>query len=86
LGVLTEAGLAGFSHGLGDDRESMGAEMGVGSVETVVVEVAADFGVNILAESGVKGVLVFGESSVFADRRADSTGVLPDRRRLRDIW
>jgi len=50
-----------------------------------MVEVAADLGVRA-AESGVKGVRILGESSVLAERIAGSTGVLPDRKRLSDIW
>lgn len=50
------------------------AEMGVGRVEALET---ADRGVN-----GVKGVRVRGDSSERADRRADSTGVLPERKRL----
>ena len=46
--------------------------------------VAADLGVVTAAESGVKGVLARGESSVFADRIATSTGVLPERSRFKD--
>jgi len=76
--------LLGLSHGFGDDRGSAGADTGVGRVEVVMVEVAADLGVRA-AESGVKGVRILGESSVLAERIAGSTGVLPDRKRLSDI-
>lgn len=60
--------------------------MGVGRVEDTIAAVVADLGVVICVETerGVKGVLVMGESSVRADRVADSTGVLPERRRLSD--
>lgn len=50
------------------------AETGVGSVEALDT---ADSGVK-----GVKGVRVRGDSSERAERRADSTGVLPERKRL----
>ena len=73
-----------LSHGFGEDRASIGADTGVGRVDVVMVDVAADFGVRA-AESGVNGVRILGESSVLAERIAGSTGVLPDRRRLRDI-
>jgi hypothetical protein len=56
----------------------------VGRVDVVMVDVAADLGVRA-AERGVKGVRILGESSVLAERRAGSTGVLPDRRRFSDI-
>ncbi len=63
----------------------MEADTGVGRVELVA---AADRGVvaSVEADSGVKGVLDRGESSVRAERMVGSTGVLPDRRRLRDSW
>lgn len=73
-----------FSHGLGDARASIDAVTGVGRVDVVTVEVAADMGVKA-AERGVNGVRIRGESSVLADRIVGSRGVLPDRRRLRDI-
>lgn len=48
---------------------------------------AAEAGVVKAADTGVKGVFaVLGESSVRADRRLDSIGMLPDRRRVREIW
>lgn len=50
------------------------AETGVGSVEALDT---ADSGVN-----GVNGVRVRGDSSERAERWADSTGVLPERKRL----
>lgn len=66
------------SQGMGDARGSAsGAEMGVGSVEAVmlvVAEVAADSGVRVRAESSVR-----------ADQACVvSTGVLPERRRERE--
>lgn len=73
-----------FSHGLGDARASIGAVTGVGRVDVVMVDVAADMGVKA-AERGVKGVRIRGESSVLAERIVGSRGVLPDRRRLREI-
>lgn len=56
-------------------------------VEAVIADKAADLGVVSVVEAdmGVKGVRALGESSVRAERRVGSTGVLPDRRRLRDI-
>ena len=84
FGVPATAEFAGLSHGLGDARCSTGAESGVGKVEAVMTVVAADLGVVNEAESGVKGVLARGESSVRAERAESSTGVLPDRRRLSD--
>jgi len=83
LGVPACVLFAILSHGLGDDRHSIGADTGVGRVEVVMVEVAADRGV-VKAESGVYGVLAMGESSVRAERSVGSTGVLPDRRRFRE--
>jgi hypothetical protein len=46
----------------------------------------ADIGVvkAVDAERGVYGVLILGESSVFADRSVGSTGVLPDLNRFSD--
>jgi len=85
FGVPTAAASVGLSHGLGDARCSTGADNGVGSVEDVMAVVAADLGVVSEAESGVKGVLTRGDSSVRAERMGASTGVLPDRRRLREI-
>lgn len=75
---------AGLSQGLGDDRASIGADTGVGRVEVVMVDVAAERGVVRAAESGVYGVLALGESSILAGRSVGSTGVLPARRRLSD--
>lgn len=83
-GVMTVARFVGFSHGLGDARCSIGAETGVANVELVMAVVAADLGVVMAAESGVKGVLARGESSVRAERVGASTGVLPDRSRVRE--
>ena len=77
FGPLTAAWLAAFSHGLGEARASMGADTGVGRVEVV----AADLGVMRAPDRGVKGVL---DSSVRAERRLASTGVLPERRRVRE--
>jgi hypothetical protein len=76
--------IAGLSHGFGDDRDSAGADKGVGSVEVVMFE-RADLGVGrvVDAERGVNGVLVMeSESSVRAERIVGSSGVLPDRSRL----
>jgi hypothetical protein len=56
----------------------------VANVEVVMAVVAADLGVVKAAESGVKGVLARGESSVRAERIGASTGVVPDRSRVRD--
>jgi hypothetical protein len=90
VGVPTAAQLVGFSHGLGDALCSTGADTGadtgVGNVETVMAVVAADLGVVRDAESGVNGVLARGESSGRAGRVGASTGVLPERRWLDDIW
>lgn len=85
FGVLTAAQCAVLSHGFGDARLSMGADTGVGSVEAVTAVVAADLGVVRVEESGVKGVLARGESSVLAERTGASTGVPPHRSRLSDI-
>src|SRR6266699_2918977 len=81
LGVVAPARWPSF-HGLGEARDSRGADTGVARVEVV----AADLGVATAfeADSGVKGVLPLGESSVRAERMVGSTGVLPDRRRLKD--
>ena len=65
---------------------SVDADMGVGSVEADPTVVAADLGTVEVAERGVKGVLALGESSNFADRSVDSTGVVPARRRLDDVF
>lgn len=84
LGVLAALEIAGLSHGFGDDRDSAGAEIGVGRVEVVMFE-RADLGVVrvVDAERGVNGALVMeGESSVRAERIVGSNGVLPDRSRL----
>lgn len=72
---------------MGDDRDSIGAETGVGSVDAVMADNGADLGVTrvVDAERGVKGVLVKGECSVRAERMVGSSGVLPDRSRLNDI-
>jgi hypothetical protein len=72
---------------LGDDRDSIGADTGVGNVDTVIAENGADLGVVrvVDADRGVNGVLVTGESSVRAERIVGSSGVLPDRSRLNDI-
>lgn len=77
----------GLSHGLGDDRDSKGAETGVGNVDAVMADNGADLGVVrvVDAERGVKGVFVIGDSSVRAERIVGSSGVLPDRSRLKDI-
>jgi hypothetical protein len=85
-GVAVTARGAGLSHGLGDALCSTGADNGVGNVEAVMTVVAADLGVVNEAESGVKGVLARGESSMRAERLTASTGVLPDRSRVRDPW
>lgn len=79
--------MVGFSHGLGEARDSIGAETGVARVEAVTEDRAADRGVvsAVDADRGVKGVRALGESSVRAERMVGSAGVLPDRRRLRDI-
>lgn len=73
---------------MGDDRASIiGADTGVGRVEVVCAVDAAEAGVVKAADTGVKGVFaILGESSARADRRLDSTGMLPDRRRVREIW
>jgi hypothetical protein len=71
----------GLSHGFGDDRDSIGAETGVGSVDAVIADKGADIGVVTLvvdAERGVKGLLVT------AELMAGSSGVLPDLSRLED--
>lgn len=87
--LLLHLGTAGASHGFGDERDTTGAEMGVGRVEVVICD-KADFGVVSVvdAEKGVKGVkgvlTVDGESSVRTERDVGSAGVLPDRSRLRD--
>ena len=83
--------------GLGDARDSVGggwmvevvdvieagmdaavdvADMGVGSVDVDALD-TADSGVN-----GVNGVRMRGDSSERAERRADSMGVLPERKRV----
>jgi hypothetical protein len=85
LGVSGTAWFAGLSHGLGDCRVSIGADTGVGNVEAVMAEVAADLGVVNAAESGVNGVREWGESSVLAERMGASTGVPQDRSRVSDI-
>jgi hypothetical protein len=88
IDVPTAVTLEGLSHGFGDDRDSTGAEMGVGSVDAVIAENGADLGVVSVvdAERGVNGVLVTGEPSVTAERIVGSKGVLPDRSRLKDIF
>lgn len=87
LDVPTVVGFEGLSHGFGDDRDSMGAETGVGSVDAVMADNGADLGVArvVDAERGVKGVLVIGEFSFRPERMVGSSGVLPDRSRLKDI-
>lgn len=82
--VAAAAVFVGRSHGLGEALCSTGADSGVGNVEAVMAVVAADLGVVNEAESGVKGVLARGESSVRAGRVELSTGVLPDRSRVSD--
>lgn len=73
-------------HGMGDKAP----ETGVGSVELVMPVVDAVLGVvrSAEADSGVKGVRVFGESSPLlatrAERCAGSTDELPDRSRVRE--
>lgn len=84
FGVLTIAKLVSV-HGFGEARDSIRADTGVGSVDAVAA-VVADLGVvrRVVADNGVKGVLILGDSSVRADRMVGSTGVLPDRRRFRE--
>jgi len=85
LGVPTANVLEGRSQGLGDERDSTGAETGVGSVDAVIADKGADIGVVrvVDAEKGVKGVLVIGDSSV-REELVYSKGVLPDRSRLKE--
>jgi hypothetical protein len=85
LDVLTTTQFTGFSHGFGDALHSIGADSGVGNVDVVMAVVAADLGVVKDAESGVKGVLVRGESSGLAGRIGASLGVFAERSRLADI-
>ncbi len=79
FGVPARAGEMILSHGVGDDRDSIGADTGVGSVEAV----AADLGVVMAADRGVKGVLA---SSVRAERMPGSSELLPERRRVNESW
>lgn len=74
-----------FSHGLGEPRDSAGADTGVGRVEVVML-VVADIGVVAEVEvgAGVNGVRILGESSVRADLMAGSGCVSFDLRRLSD--
>lgn len=83
--VVTGVVAPNLSHGLGEPRDSAGADNGVGRVEVVML-VVADRGVVIEAEvrAGVNGVRVLGESSVRADLVADSGCVSLDLRRLSD--
>lgn len=78
--------LSTLSHGISEDLMSVGADIGVGSVEAVPALVAADLGVLEIAERGVNGVRALGESSNLADRIVESTGVVPARRRLHDVF
>lgn len=55
----------------------MGVDIGVGSVELVMVVVVVDVGVKVV-EQGVKGVLIFGELFVFVDCSGMFIGVLFD--------
>lgn len=78
--------LSTLSHGIGEDLMSVDADIGVGSVEAVPALVAADLGALEVAERGVNGVRTLGEPSNFAARIVESTGAVPDRRRLLDVF